>query len=197
MKLSKERYTNVNRVAEVIKKLIDRLSAKTKLSKKLMLAVALLISGVVFLLLSEIGTEEKKEGAEYASVSLTQSVQNYAEILENRLVSIISSIDGAGATKVMVTLESGSEDVYLHNFDYGENVDPEGKNSMERKDDYVIVEGQSGEQGIIVRVSEPRVRGVAVVCEGGGSDIVREQIISAVTALLDISSARVSVAKMN
>lgn len=187
----------MNRVAEVIKKLIDRISAKTKLSKKLMLAVALLISGVVFLLLSEIGTEEKKEGAESASVSLTQSVQNYAEILENRLISIISSIDGAGATKVMVTLESGSEDVYLHNFDYGENVDPEGKNSMERKDDYVIVEGQSGEQGIIVRVSEPRVRGVAVVCEGGGSDIVREQIISAVTALLDISSARVSVAKMN
>lgn len=197
MKLSKERYTNVNRVAEVIKKLIDRISAKTKLSKKLMLAVALLISGVVFLLLSEIVTEEKKEGAESASVSLTQSVQNYEEILENRLVSIISSIDGAGVTKVMVTLESGSEDVYLHNFDYGENVDPEGKNSMERKDDYVIVEGQSGEQGIIVRVSEPRVRGVAVVCEGGGSDIVREQIISAVTALLDISSARVSVAKMN
>ena len=89
----------MNRVAEVIKKLIDRISAKTKLSKKLMLAVALLISGVVFLLLSEIGTEEKKEGAESASVSLTQSVQNYAEILENRLVSIISSIDGAGATK--------------------------------------------------------------------------------------------------
>lgn len=187
----------MNKAAEAIKKLIERLSAKTKLSKKLMLAVALLVSGVLFLLLSEIGTADKKADAQSVSVSVTQSVQNYAESLENRLISIISSIDGAGATKVMVTLESGSEDVYLHNYDYGENVDPEGKNSMERKDDYVIVDGQSGEQGIIVRVAEPRVRGVAVVCEGGGSDIVREQIISAVTALLDISSARVSVAKMN
>ncbi len=187
----------MNKAAETIKKLIERLSAKTKLSKKLMLAVTLLVSGVVFLLLSEIGTDDKKADAQSASVNLTQSVQSYAESLENRLISIISSIDGAGATKVMVTLESGSEDVYLHNYDYGENVDPEGKNSMERKDDYVIVDGQSGEQGIIVRVAEPRVRGVAVVCEGGGSDVVREQIISAVTALLDISSARVSVAKMN
>ena len=187
----------MNKVADTIKKLIERLSAKTKLSKKLMLAVALLVSGVFFLLLSEIGTDDKNADAQSVSVSVTQSTQNYAENLENRLISIISSIDGAGVTKVMVTLESGSEDVYLHNYDYGENVDPEGKNSMERKDDYVIVDGQSGEQGIIVRVSEPRVRGVAVVCEGGGSDVVREQIISAVTALLDISSARVSVAKMN
>lgn len=97
----------------------------------------------------------------------------------------------------MVTFESGGEDIYLHDFDYGENADPEGKNSIERKDEYVIIDSSSGEQGIVVRRAEPKVRGVAVVCEGGGSDKVCAQITQAVTALLDISSARVSVAKMN
>ena len=97
----------------------------------------------------------------------------------------------------MVTLESGSEDIYLHDFDYGENISPSGKSSIERKDEYVIVDGSAGEGGIIVRVAEPKVRGVAVVCEGGGSELVRQQVTQAVTALLDISSARVSVAKMS
>ena len=64
-------------------------------------------------------------------------------------------------------------------------------------DEYVIVDGSSGEQGIVVRQSEPKIRGVAVVCEGGGNQTVKQQIIETVTALLDISSARVSVAKMN
>ena len=97
----------------------------------------------------------------------------------------------------MVTLESSSENVYLHDYDYGENVEPSGRNSVERKDEYVIIDGGEGEQGIVVRVAEPKIRGVAVVCRGAGSEIVKSQITEAVTALLDISSARVSVAKMN
>lgn len=187
----------MKKAAEIFEKLIAGLSAKTKLSKKLMLTVALLLSGMAFLLLSEVGNGGEKQLSEQVDVSVTQSAESYAETLENRLVSIISSINGAGATKVMITLESSSEDIYLHNYDYGENVDAGGKNSLERKDEYVIVDGSSGEQGIVVRVAQPKVRGVAVVCEGGGSDVVREQIIEVVTALLDISSARVSVAKMN
>lgn len=162
-----------------------------------MLTVGLLLGGAVFLLLSEAGNGVRKPDSHQVTQSVTQSVQGYAETLETRLISIISSIEGAGATKVMVTLESSSEDIYLHNYDYGENADSAGKNSFERKDEYVIVDGGSGEQGIVVKVAQPKVRGVAVVCEGGGSDIVREQITEAVTALLDISSARVSVAKMN
>lgn len=181
----------------IIKDTIEKISEKSRLGKKLMLVVALLVSGIILLFVSELS------GAEEASLPQTEQttenigLQEYSERLEQRLVSIISSINGAGETKVMVTLESGSEDIYLHDFDYGENIDPSGKNSMERKDEYVIVDGSSGEQGIVVRKAEPKVRGVAVVCEGGGSQQVKAQIVEAVTALLDISTARVSVAQMN
>ncbi|MBO5859452.1 MAG: hypothetical protein J6R20_06710 [Clostridia bacterium] len=65
------------------------------------------------------------------------------------------------------------------------------------KDEYVIVDSGDGENGIVVRKTEPKIRGVAVVCQGGGNESVRAQIVETVTALLDISSARVSVVKMN
>lgn len=193
---NKERYFNVKKMTELIKSIIEKITEKTHLSKKLLPAVLLLLFGIIALLISELPIENKSASAQTTSTTAAD-INSYAEQLETRLISIISSIDGAGDTKVMVTLESGSEDIYLHNYDYGENVDPSGKNSMERKDEYVIVDGSDGEQGIVVRIAEPTVRGVAVVCEGGGSEIVREQIINAVTALLDISSARVSVAKMS
>lgn len=192
----KERYFNVKNVTKVIRDFIDKISAKTRLSKKLLLIVSLLLMGIAVLLISETAGRSSPVSVETTAEQIVGTGE-YERELEERLTAIISAISGAGKTRVMVTLESSSEDVYLHDFNYGENVDPSGKNSREQKDEYVIVDGSQGEQGIIVRRAEPKVRGVAVVCEGAGYDSVREQIVSTVTALLDISSARVSVAKMN
>ncbi|MBQ2847503.1 MAG: hypothetical protein IJE74_04535 [Clostridia bacterium] len=168
------------------------------MSKKMLIAVSLLLAGMAALILSEMTADNSKaEQTSQSETSYCYSSDDYISDLENRLISIISAIEGAGETKVMVTLESGCEDIYLHDYDYGENSEVSGRNSIERKDEYVIVDGGAGEQGIVVRVAEPKIRGVAVVCRGAGSEIVKGQIIEAVTALLDISSARVSVAKMN
>lgn len=169
---------------------------KTKLSPRMFAIVVLLLAGIVILCLSEIGTP-KTDDEVITETTYEYNYREYETELETRLAAIISAIDGAGETKVMVTLESGSEQVYLNNSDYGENVDADGDNSFERKDDYVIVDNSSGQDGIIVRINEPKVRGVAIVCDGAGIESVKLQIVDAVTALLDISSAKVSVSKMN
>lgn len=57
----------------------------------------------------------RKEGGEKESVTAAQSQETYAEDIEKRLTEIVSSIDGAGKTRVMVTLESGAEQVYARN----------------------------------------------------------------------------------
>ncbi len=186
----------MNSIMPTVKKLIKKISEGTQLSKKRLFAVAFLLIGAVALILSEITKSEPIADAVTTTVA-AYSADDYVSELENRLTSIISSIEGAGETKVMITLESGSEEIYLHDYDYGENIDPNGKNIVERKDEYVIIDGESGEKGIVVKIAEPKIRGVAVVCKGGDSDIVRVRIIEAVTALLDISAACVSVAKMN
>ncbi len=194
---SKERYFQVKKLSEAMRSFINRISEKTKLNQKMLAVVFLLLTGAALLLISEMPKEEKNVSAEASTEQETTDVSKYERKLEERLVSIISAIEGAGETRVMVTLESGSEEVYLNNSDYGENIGVSGKNSFESKDDYVIVEGTSGQNGIVVRVAQPKVRGVAVVCKGAGNENVKIQIVEAVTALLDISSARVSVAKMN
>lgn len=162
----------------------------------MLLCILLLLMGAAVLAVSEITVSEEASVPE-TETNTAYGTDEYVADLEKRLTAMISAIDGAGETKVMITLESGSEEVYLHDYDYGENIDPSGKNSLERKDEYVIVDSGSGEKGIVIRVKEPEIRGVAVVCKGADSETVRSRIVETVTALLDISSARVSVAKMH
>lgn len=50
---------------------------------------------------------------------------------------------------------------------------------------------------MIIKLIQPKIRGVAVVCEGGGSDAVRQEITQAITAVLDISASRVYITKMS
>ena len=192
-----KRKENALNIAEKIKEITDRISEKTRLSKKLMLVLVLFAAGLVALLFSELGQSREEKIPQETTTLQKASAQEYVQSLEERITSIISSIDGAGSTRVMITLESGNEDVYLHNYDYGEDVDGDGAGNREVKNEYVVVDNSGEENGIVIRVEEPKIRGVAVVCEGGGNDYVKAQIISTVTALLDISSARVSVAKMN
>ena len=186
----------MEKMLQTIRDTVGKISVKTGLSAKMLVAVLLLASGAAVLVFGEV-TQEKNVAVQAGTTQSVTDIREYTAELEERLVSIISAIDGAGATKVMVTLESGSEEIYLSNFDYGENSDSNGKNSYERKDEFVIIDGSSGQEGIVIRTAEPKVRGVAVVCAGAGSDAVCAEIVEAVTALLDISSARVSVAKMN
>ncbi len=187
----------MKRITDFFQKFISEISKATRLSKKMLAAVIILVIGVAALLLSEFDGSEKSAQVQATTTVKSVSTDDYISDLENRLISIISAIDGAGETRVMVTLESGNEEIYLHDYNYGENNASDGRNSVERKDEYVIVDGENGEEGIIVKIAQPKIRGVAVVCQGADSDIVKQQIINTVTALLDISSAEVSVAKMN
>lgn len=193
--MNKRKDTALN-IAEKFSELTNRICEKTHLNKKLLLVLVLFAAGVIVLAVGELMQSIKTETQEPAPIAAQMSADNYVSDLEERLTSIISSIDGAGATRVMITLESGNEDVYLHNYDYGEDVDSSGAGNREMRDEYVIVNAENGEKGIVVRVKEPEIRGVAVVCEGGGNSYVRAEIIATVTALLNVSSARVSVVKM-
>ena len=106
-------------------------------------------------------------------------------------MDLISAIDGAGGVRVMVTIESGSENVYA--------VEQSGDSSSSSESydkKYVIVEKDGTDSGLMLKVVEPQIRGVAVLCTGADSAEVRSEIIDTVTAVLGVSSNRVSIAKM-
>lgn len=120
-----------------------------------------------------------------APAAMTDSTADYAAALETRLTALISRVEGAGKTAVMVTLESGSESIYATDTD----TDSDGSSTH-------VLLGSGGADGLVETVETPRVLGVAVVCEGGGSAAVQSRVTALVQALTGIGTNHITVAKM-
>lgn len=158
-------------------------------SKRIKIIVAIGLIGMVLILASDMLSRGDKS-AESENTSAV-SYDEYTENLEERLKSVISSIDGVGECRVMITLENTSESVYATNYE-SKNDD----NSLSRKDEYVIYDSSGGETPVLIKEYMPRVQGVTVVCSGGDDVGTKEKIIGSVTSLFDISANRVSVSKI-
>lgn len=170
---------------------INKLSEKFKVDKKSLIVIIIGIIGVILLVVSELIPQEsrdKKQDAEESTVSITYS--DYEKDVEQRLESLISKIDGAGSVSVMVTLDCTVESVYA------QEEKASGGESISREKEYVIIKNSDGESGILLKTTQPKIRGVAVVCSGGGSAVVKQNITNIVTAVLGISSARVNISAM-
>lgn len=132
------------------------------------------------------------------------TAESYEKVLEDKLTSIISQINGAGNVRVMVTLEQTTKDVYAtedktDDQEKNDNTESgsgkqEKSNSNEQK--YLVIKDQNGaEKTVQVTEIQPLVKGVVVVCEGGGDLKVQQDITTAVTTALNITSVRVCVIK--
>ena len=91
----------------------------------------------------------------------------YSEELRERLLDIVSEIDGVGEVKVFLTMDNSGENVYLTNTDTK------------------------------TKSIEPTVRGVVIVCDGGDDPIVVDRVMGAVTRSLSVSSDRVYITKLD
>lgn len=163
---------------------LNNLFERIKSDKRLFVIVVLGVAGIILLTLSEIMPEKEEKTVETEN---NQSLSEYEEKTEKRLAELISSIDGAGRTKVMITLNSGDENVYA-------TEDKGGEKTYERN--YVVVKQNGDEIGMLLRVEEPEIRGVAVVCEGADSETVKQEITNTVTAVLGVGTNRVNISKM-
>ncbi len=191
-----------------IKDIFSDVSKKLKADKKLLCIVLVGIVGMAIILLTEIGS--KPESSQYddsqVSVNQKESVNEYTYVqeIEQRLTNIVSSIDGAGRAKVMVTLANGAEQVYAKQDKTKSNSSIQGtgegrsvEDNLEKENEYLVIRSNdNSENGLIIKIIQPDIRGVAIVCEGADSIIVKQSIINTVTAVLGISSTKVNIAKM-
>lgn len=172
----------VNKIKE---KFIDFISSKNK-SKLIIIAG---FAGILLILLSEISFGS--DSAKNTPVTKTD-YSAYVSILNDELTSLLSSIDGVGECRVMITLRNTSENVYAKNIDSSRN-----ENSKSQTDEYVIYDSENGDSPILLKENFPDIEGVAIVCSGGDNVVVREKVIKCVSALFNISSNRISVTKLN
>ena len=108
--------------------------------------------------------------------------------LEARLAAILAQIDGVGQVRVLLTEETGRENVYQTDIQ---------TDTDRRSEDTVLVEDASRtENGLIRRTLEPTYRGAVILCQGADQPSVRLAIVEAVRCVTGLGADRISVLNM-
>ncbi len=166
-------------------KTFTQLFNKLKADKKSLFAVILGLSGIFLILLSElplVSATEKYQADESQSYSEGE--------LCNEVEKLLTQIEGAGKVSVMLTFETKGEKIFARDSD--EEVSLQGENRTNQT--YIIIDGNQGEEGLVIKEIYPEVRGIAVVCDGGDDPEVKSEISAMLSALFDIGSNRISIA---
>ena len=175
-----------------IKDLLQK-SNVIKNNKKLALMVIAGFMIIALIFISELNFNTDFSGKN--EIKKEMLTEEYCAYLEQKVTEIIECIDGAGKTKVMITLSETTEYIYATN-DKDTRKNNDASNDSATQNDYVIIEKDNNDTGLLIKTIEPKVRGVAIVCEGGNKSMVQNQIYSAISAVLNISTSRISISKL-
>ena len=157
---------------------------KLKGKKGTFIIGVLILFGVLLLMFP---SSEDKESTDTGSENFAE-ISTYTEKLEEKIRSLCTSVNGAGRVTVLVTLECGSEFVYADN-----RTEEMKQDFSSYSSDYLIIEDKNGSSPVTVTEIYPRIRGVAVVCDGGDEPTVREKLTKLLSAALGVSAGRISV----
>ncbi len=116
--------------------------------------------------------------------------QTYSEILRKELETTLSKLSGVGKCTVFITFSDEGETVYACDEDVSSS---EEKTDSDRK--YVLISSRS--DGLVLKVYSPSVLGVAVICEGGDSTRVKNDVTEILSRTLGLTADRIAVKKMN
>ncbi|MBQ2944703.1 MAG: hypothetical protein IJD93_08455 [Ruminococcus sp.] len=123
----------------------------------------IIIAGLACLALLFISTVfDKQEAVDTDNLS----TDNYQAVLSSEILSMVTSVEGAGEAKVLLTLENSYEYIYLD-------------------------DGRT-----LQKINEPTVRGVVVACKGADSAMVCSNITQLLTTALNIPSTKVCISKL-
>lgn len=160
------------------------------------------ILGVALIFASSFFKTEKKEDKN--AVASKYTTQEYVTRLEQNLTELVSSIKGAGESKVMVTLENSEQTVYATEERQNKEATEDksnGQTSKKKESDglekkYITVKDSDGsEKALSVTQIQPTVKGVVVVCQGGDDPCVQKKVIDAIKTALNITAKRVYVTR--
>lgn len=170
---------------------------KKKILSLLSLAVICVIAlGVLSWLQPGNKTKDKVEAKKSDKSDISESTEEHG--LEQKLKKILSQIDGAGEVDVMITFESSEEIQPAFNSNQTtektEEKDAQGgertvTTSSENKT--MITSGSSNP--VVIKTTEPKIKGVIVVASGASDPSVKETLYSAVQTSLQVAGHQVEV----
>ena len=188
---------------------------KKKLTKENMAIIALLGILLMVIAIPVKKTETQKDqtaAPENKSIaSGTQETEEegnpggYAGELEERLESLLASMEGVGNVKVMVTLDSSREQVVEKDIpstmDTTKETDSTGGsrdviNSRQEETTVYVTDSAGNKTPYVSKIREPSIEGVTVVAQGGGNAVIQKNITEVIQALFGIEAHKIKVVKM-
>ena len=173
------------------KELLDNLILRIKTDKKLLFILLLGVSGIILIVFSSSESKENVDTKNTVEITTFNEFE-YTADLEKKLSEMITLISGAGNAKVIITLDCDYETVYAKDGSLSTD-----DNSTDEDSEYIIIDREKNQSGLLLKTVTPKVRGVAVVCEGGDNQYVRNAVTEMLTAVLDVGVNRISVSKLN
>lgn len=167
-------------------------SSKDKKTKLIIIAGVL---GMILILLSELipTTSSKAEKNISAPTDIvTDDTTEYKNELENDLVGMLRKIKGVGDVSVMLTIEGTTEYVYAE--ELNTTTDKDGEQTTEKYENQIVMTDDNGvKKALVKQIIKPKVSGVVVVCEGGGSTTINERVLKAVSTALNLPTDKICV----
>jgi stage III sporulation protein AG len=184
--------------------LFDFKNIASKFSGKKATAILLIVGfvGIALIFLSDClhtssaGSQQTQSSSDTSNAFETQT--------ENRLEGIIGQINGVGRVKVLVTVESGVENIYeTDNKSSTGKTQNEGgssgqtqQNGSSESSHVIIDDSGGGQEALLTKQLQPEILGVVIVCDGGNNPEVKESVIDSVSTALNLPTNRISINKM-
>jgi stage III sporulation protein AG len=148
--------------------------------------------------------DSKADGNTAATTSADKVSGDYETVVQDKLKETLEKIDGVGKVDVMVSFESGEEQVPAVNINDStsttEEKDTQGgtRNTTQKNDGSTVVITNQGDKSepLIVKTYKPKVSGVCVVAEGAENKVTELRISKAVINLFNITENKVNVYPM-
>lgn len=160
------------------------------------------------------GISDRVSGTMENNTGETQNLQKtyegqewlaYASFIEDTLEEVLSTMEGAGKVKVMVTLKASGESVVEKDVTTGVdastqvNADGGSHNTSgnEKTGTTVYVKEEDVSYPYVKQVICPEIAGVVVSVQGGDSQTINKNITEAIQALFGIEAHKIKIIKMS
>ena len=155
------------------------------------------IVGILLIGLSDGIFDGKTESKKNSNTDI--SVAEYINDLEIKTEKIISKIEGAGKCKIMITADSSKENKYAVNENKSQDISGQNstlEQSTQIQNEIVIIEQNNDDSALVVKVVEPKIRGVLVLCGGANESKISEEITNAIKTVLGVPYNKICVLKL-
>lgn len=189
-------------------KLKNMFKGKRKNENLIVLLIILIVVVVSINYIFSDGNQQKSNNnfTNETSVMEVSNSKNDKGETEKKLEEILSSIDGVGKVKVMITYSSGSTFVPLYDennkmSNTTESDDSGGTRTIIENDEQksiVYKENSDGtKEPITKNIESPKMEGAIITATGASSNEIKEKIISAVEAATGLATHKIQVFKMD